>query len=460
MHKWIYLYSKYKCENMEKFKELGIIEPILKSIEEQKFEEPTEIQVKTIPLVLEGKDVIAMSKTGSGKTLAFGCGIIDKVKPDFGIQAIVLTPTRELAIQIAKNLKEFSKYKKMHIATIYGGVSIIPQIKELYHTEVVIGTPGRMLDHIRRGTINLKQVNTIVLDEADRMFEMGFIEDVKAIMIECPKKRQTLLFSATMNDDVIKIAKQQMDNPIRISCENQVDPKKLKQIYYDVNDKMKFSLLYHLLKNEDESKLNMVFCNTQRATDFVADNLNRNEIHALAIHGGLSQERRKKVMDEFHGKKVSVLVCTDVAARGLDIKEVSHVYNYDIPNEPNQYIHRIGRTARAGEEGIAISLLSQRDYDNFSYVLKETGVTIQKMEKPFIDLVNVVMHQNRRRFAPRGQSQGRRFGNKRPGNSNWKERRSGGGEEGSQGRREGGSSWGVKPTVHARRFGDRGNSRR
>jgi ATP-dependent RNA helicase DeaD len=360
---------------MESFKILGICEPVLRSIKDEKFESPSEIQEKSIPLIIAGKDIIAGSATGSGKTLAFASGILKNAEKGKGIQALVLTPTRELAEQVAQALAKFSKYKPLEIIAVYGGVGINPQIRGLKTAEVVVGTPGRLLDHIARNTLRLGKVKTLVLDEADRMFDMGFKDDVEKIIRKCPDERQTLLFSATITKEVVLLSKRYMQKPLQVSVDSFVDPKKLVQTYYDVPDEQKFSLLLHLLKNEN-SDLVMVFCNTKRNTDKVTKNLIFSGIDALAIHGGLTQYKRNDVMQRFHTGKFCVLVCTDVAARGLDIRGVSHVYNYDIPRESKQYIHRIGRTARAGAQGKAINILSRTDYDNFGRVLKENDVEI------------------------------------------------------------------------------------
>ncbi len=385
---------------MEYFRKLGIIEPILKSIKEENFEKPTEIQEKSIPLVLAGKDVIAGAATGSGKTLVFGSGIIKNSERGKGIQALILTPTRELAEQNAKALTKFSKYKPLEIVAVYGGLSISPQIRVLRTADIVIGTPGRMLDHIERRTIELDNVKILVLDEADRMLDMGFIDDVEKIIRKCPMKRQTLLFSATIPADIAHLAKKYMKDPVKVSAESYVDPKKLTQIYYDVPDSLKFSLLVYLLKHE-KSGLVMVFCNTKRNTDFVANNLKLSGVDALPIHGGFSQEKRNMAMRQFHTKKAHVLVCTDVAARGLDIRDVSHVYNYDTPRESKQYIHRIGRTARAGKEGIAISLVSPRDYDNFRRVLIDNAIDITKKEIPNVEKVRIRWMEKPKRYGER-----------------------------------------------------------
>lgn len=393
---------------MDNFRKLGISEPILKSIKDEKFENPSEIQEKAIPLILKGKDVIAGSATGSGKTLAFASGILERAEKGQGIQALILTPTRELAEQVAQALKTFSKYRPLKIISIYGGVGINPQIIGLKKSEVVVGTPGRILDHIERKTIKFGNVKTLVLDEADRMLDMGFKKDVERIIKKCPKDRQTLLFSATTSKELTQLSRNHMNKPVEVSVESYVDPSKLAQIYYNITDELKFSLLVHLLKNETSS-LVMVFCNSKRNTDKVAKNLRFQGFKAEAIHGGLSQNKRTDVLKEFHKGKASILVCTDVAARGLDIPGVSHVYNYDIPRESKQYIHRIGRTARAGADGIAINILAKSDYDNFSDVLKFNDVEIDEERLPNIEKVFMKKpEKTKRKKGPGNMGQGKK----------------------------------------------------
>ncbi len=419
--------------NMESFKNLGIEESILKVIEEHKFEKPSEIQEKSIPVILEGKNVIAGSATGSGKTLAFGVDLIQTSEPGKGIQSLVLVPTRELAEQVSKFLIRFSKFKELNIAAVYGGVGINPQIRDLENAEIVVGTPGRVLDHLNRRTMNLENLKVLVLDEADRMLDMGFRDDMDKIINECPIRRQTLLFSATISNDIMHLAKKYMKDFVEISAESHVDPTKLKQTYFDVSNHMKFSLLVQLLQ-EEKSGVVMVFCNTRKNVDFIAKNLMFSGIDALAIHGGLSQEKRNKIMEHFHSKKANILVCTDVAARGLDIKGITHVYNYDIPADPKEYVHRVGRTARAGKEGKAINLVSERDYENFSAVLNRTGLKIENEPTPEIHMTRIRWmpqpkrgrfnsrggsreHQNRGRDSRGGHSRGPSRGSSRGGHS-------------------------------------------
>jgi len=389
------------------FENLGLSSQLLQSIKKLGFNTPTEIQIKSIPDIMTGKDIIGESATGSGKTLAFGCGIIEQVKPKQGLQALVLTPTRELAEQVKESIKTLSSQSNLKIVPVYGGVSINQQIKDIPKAEVVIATPGRLLDHLERGTINLSKVQILVLDEADRMLDMGFLDDVEQIIEECPTDRQTLFFSATISKEIKKLANKYMIKPVSVTAEKMVDPEKLKQVYYEIPKNMKLSLLIHLLKNE-ESDLTMIFCNTRNTTDYVVKNLKANNIKAIAIHGGLTQNKRAKSIKLFNDAKAGVLVCTDVAARGLHIDNVSHIYNYDISNDSNDYVHRIGRTARAGESGKVINLLTERDEENFSKILYSyPSFTIENVERPYLKkIMPVNVDNDRHSYGEKRQSSG------------------------------------------------------
>ena len=439
---------------LESFAKLGLSAGMLKALADAGFTEPTDVQAKAIPLVLSGKDVLGSSATGSGKTLAFGAGIIERLDAGQGIQCLVLTPTRELAEQVGKTLEKYSKHIGLKVVEIYGGVSIVPQKHDLRSADIVVGTPGRILDHLRNDSLDLSKIKFLVLDEADRMLDMGFIDDVVTIINKCPKERQTLLFSATISSDISRIAKHYMNEPVLVESESQVDPSKLHQVYYDVPSNLKFSLLIHLLK-EEKSGLVMVFCNTRRNADYVVHNLERNKIDAIAIHGGLAQNKRSRIMEEFHSSKALILVCTDVAARGLDIKNVSHVYNFDVPKTSTEYIHRIGRTARAGKEGIAITIVSQRDYDSFRSVLRDPSITIKQEPMPEVQPIFVRFKEessdrdNRGRltFGGRGRFSGSRERTDRGGG------RSFGGRGDSRGGHERSSSSGGERTFGRARFG-------
>jgi len=369
---------------MEKFKNLGLSEKTLEVLKKQGIVEPTEIQTKSIPLAIEGRDIIAASATGSGKTLAFASAITEKITPNGKIQAIILTPTRELAEQVSDSVRLFAA-KRLKIVSVYGGVPIEGQTRKIRDSDVVVGTPGRVIDHLNRGSLDLRNIKVLVLDEFDRMLDMGFHKDVDKIITQAPKTRQTLLFSATTSG-VEHLLDRYTNNALEITVNTYVDHSKLKQIYYDTPMNIKFSLLVHLLKNESRknSALVIVFCSTRRNVDFVVENLNNNKIDAHAIHGGMEQKKRIRVLKEFNSKDVGVLVCTDVAARGLDIKGVSHVYNYDLPQTVDDYTHRIGRTARAGEKGIAINILTSRDYEIFSDILNRGKMNIEEMNLPHV----------------------------------------------------------------------------
>ncbi len=408
---------------MEKFTKLGLSKELTDVLNEFGFKEPTEIQEKSIPLALKGKDIIGGSETGSGKTLAFGSVIIENIEPNKNIQALVLTPTRELAEQVATSIKNFGKNKKLNVLAVYGGVKITPQIRKLSTTDVLVGTPGRIIDHINRKTLRLDGIKILVLDEVDRMFDMGFSRDVERIINECPEKRQTMMFSATISKGIDHLSKKYTRNPAEISLKSHVDPSKLKQVYYDIPDNKKFSLLVSLLKKES-ADLVMVFCSTRRNVDFIADNLIRNGIHAKAIHGKIEQKKRIRVLEEFHKKGLGVLVCTDVAARGLDIKGVSHVYNYDVPNDQSDYVHRIGRTARAGKEGKAIIILASRDYEKFGNIIQSKEINIIPEKLPQLEIVRINMDSRRnnrsnRNFIRRDFNRGPRRSNSGDSRRNW-----------------------------------------
>lgn len=373
---------------MEKFAKLGLSEEVLSVLKSKGFEEPTEIQVKAIPLALAGKDIIGSSATGSGKTLAFASPIIENLEPNGNVQALILTPTRELAEQVSDSIKHFSKNKGLNVFAVYGGVDIQRQIRIIRNTDVLVGTPGRILDHLQRRTLKLNNVKFLVLDEVDQMLDMGFHHDVEAIIKQCPIERQTMLFSATISDEFDYLVQKYTRNPVEISAKSFVEDSKLKQIFYDVSSNQKFSLLVHLLKKET-SELAMIFCSTRRNADTIADSLYEFGIKAKAIHGGIVQNKRLSILREFHNKSFNILVCTDVAARGLDIKNVTHVYNYDLPADSKDYIHRIGRTARAGEDGKVVNILSNRDYENFRIIQGNKSLIITQEELPQIEQVKV-----------------------------------------------------------------------
>ena len=393
------------------FKDLGINEPVLRVCQEEGFIHPTEIQEKSIPYVMDHYDVIGEAATGSGKTLAFAAGIIQGTKQGRGIQSLVLTPTRELAQQVAEMITTLSKYQNLKVIPIYGGVSINPQIQQLRSTEVVIATPGRLIDHIHRGTINLQNVKIFVLDECDRLLDMGFIHDIEQIIANLPKKRQTLLFSATVSPEVNNISYKYLSNPIEISAKPFVEESLLSQMYYGpFEESLKFSILVWLLnQDQNRNKSALIFCNTRKTVDFLFKNLINNGFIANSLHGGFSQYERNNRLNAFVEKQVPILIATDVAARGLDIPEVQIVYNYDLPDNKDQYIHRIGRTARAGSSGRAITLVSRHNTENFMRSFRDSRFNIIKGDLPRIQRVQTIFRPNR----TKRQHQNKRFYTKR-----------------------------------------------
>ncbi|MFX1465558.1 MAG: DEAD/DEAH box helicase [Promethearchaeota archaeon] len=368
-----------------KFSDLNIQSKIVEALSIYGLEEPTEIQIEAIPLIQKGFDVIGQSKTGSGKTAAFAVPILEKIEEKISQpQALVLSPTRELAQQIAEEFVKFSRFIRVNVACIYGGVSLEPQIRKLRKAHIVVGTPGRILDHIRRETLNLRNVRIFVLDEIDRMLDMGFIDDVETAIRALPEEKQMLFFGATLSNDILKLANRFSKDLEFVQTETHVSDTLLKQYYYELDFRQKFSLLVHLLKQTGKDKA-IVFCNTRREVDLITKNLQNNGLSrkVSALHGGLSQARRNSVIRDFHAGRFKVLVATDVAGRGLDIDDVSHIVNYDIPKNPEDYINRIGRTARAGAEGEAVSLLSERDFDSFQRIMIH-DLPIERLEVPKI----------------------------------------------------------------------------
>ncbi len=384
------------------FIQLGIKEQIADALTAQGITEPTDIQQKVIPEILKGSDLIGISKTGSGKTIAFSAPILSTLHFGKGIQFLIVVPIRELAEQISKEIMKFAKELHPRIATIYGGVSMGPQTSNLRVADIVVGTPGRLLDHLQRGSLDLRRVKVAVLDEADKMATMGFIEDVERILQATPTERQTLLFGATITDEIAKLRDRYMRKPVTIRSAVHVEEHLLNQYYYDVDMKEKFSLLVHLLRKE-KPKLAMIFCASRRNTENVSRNLKLQHLDAHHIHGGLSQSARLHIIDGFHKGRPEILVATAVAARGLDIKGVTHVFTYDVPKDSEEYVHQIGRTARAGGSGKAITLLASHDYPLFSAIINRYPVKIQKLPpEPF---ARIPFDSGKRRFD---RNEGRR----------------------------------------------------
>ena len=347
-----------------KFEELQLDERIIRAITEMGFEEASPIQAQAIPVVLEGRDMIGQAQTGTGKTAAFGLPLLQEVDPKVKkLQSIVLMPTRELAIQVAEELRRFAKF--MHgvkVLPIYGGQDIVRQIRALKDgTQIVVGTPGRVMDHMRRKTVKTDHVHTVVLDEADEMLNMGFLEDMETILSQLPEERQTLMFSATMPQAIAEIARKFQTDPVTVRViKKELTVPKVTQYYYEVKPKNKVEVMCRLLDLYDP-KLSVVFCNTKRQVDELVQALQGRGYFAEGLHGDLKQVQRDRVMESFRKGRTDILVATDVAARGIDVGNVEAVFNYDIPQDDEYYVHRIGRTGRAGREGKAFSLVVGRE---------------------------------------------------------------------------------------------------
>ncbi len=360
------------------FTELGIQQPLVKALAEQGINEPTAIQQKAIPEILVGKDIIAKSKTGSGKTAAFGVPALQNITAHQGVQLLIIAPTRELVVQIAEELQKFSKYLGLGITPVYGGVSYAPQEEGMARSEIVVSTPGRLLDHLNQRSLSLDKLKCVVLDEADKMVEMGFIEDIEAIFSYLPAQRQILLFGATISDEIDQLKNKFMHDSVSVEAEMQVEQEFLQQYFYTLRPQEKFSLLVHLLKQEQIQQA-IIFCSARSTVELVTRNLRMQGIKADMLHGKLSQTRRLQVIRHFHESGQGVLVASAVAARGLHIDGVSHVFNYDLSQDPQEYIHRVGRTARAGEKGKAITLLSERDFEVFRDILSRYRLPVEEL---------------------------------------------------------------------------------
>lgn len=362
------------------FKELNLSDQVMKAISDMGFEQATPIQAQTIPLAMAGRDLIGQAQTGTGKTAAFGIPVIENSDRSTGlIQGLVVAPTRELAMQVAEELNKLGQHKGIKAVPIYGGQDFQRQLRALKNKPtIVVGTPGRLLDHIRRRTIRLDSVNTVILDEADEMLQMGFIEDIEAILQELPESRQTLLFSATMPAKIQALAQRFMKNPESIKVKSkEVTVSNIEQFYLEIPEQQKFDALCRLI-DLHTPELAIIFGRTKKRVDELAEGLSKRGYDAEGIHGDLTQGKRESVLRKFKDKTIEVLVATDVAARGLDVTGVSHVFNFDIPQDPESYVHRVGRTGRAGKDGIAITFVTPREIWHLRTI---ESVTKRKMDR-------------------------------------------------------------------------------
>ncbi len=367
-----------------KFSEFGLSEDILASITRHGYEEATPIQEKTIPITLQGKDVIGQAQTGTGKTAAFGLPILEMIDVNNkNIQALIVSPTRELANQTQEEMFKLGKDKHVKVQAIFGGTDIRRQISNLNHgTNIVVGTPGRLIDHINRGTIKLNNIKTLVLDEADEMLNMGFLEDIEAILKAVPDKRQTLLFSATMPDSIKRIGVKFMTDPEHIKiAAKELTTDLVDQYYVRMKENEKFDVLTNSL-DVQQPALAILFGRTKRRVDELTRGLQLKGFSAVGIHGDLTQQKRSQVLKQFKAKEIKILVATDVAARGLDVSGVTHVYNFDIPQDPESYVHRIGRTGRAGSKGNSITFVTNSEMDYLNDIEKLTKKRMNTL-KPY-----------------------------------------------------------------------------
>ena len=365
------------------FDELDLKEELLKAIQDMGFEEATPIQEHAIPIAMSGKDVIGQAQTGTGKTAAFAIPFLQMLEHEPFVQVLILTPTRELCIQIDKEVKKLSKYLKLKSVAVYGGQDITRQIRELKaRPQIIVATPGRLMDHMNRKTIRLEHLKMVVLDEADEMLNMGFVEDIETILASCPEERQTMMFSATMKEEIKKIANKFMNDPeiVKVKAQELTVPA-IEQQYFEVPESEKFKLLCRLLDIHNP-ELAMVFGRTKRRVDELTEALQKMGYQAEGLHGDLTQRHRDIVMNKFRNGQINILVATDVAARGLDVSGVTHVFNFDLPQEIDSYVHRIGRTGRAGKEGLALTFVEPREFGHLKAIEKTIKRRLTKTKLP------------------------------------------------------------------------------
>jgi len=395
------------------FAALRINDNILKAIRDLGFENPTDVQSQVVPLMFQGSDVVVQSQTGTGKTASFAISILQCLTPKQNVQALIVVPTRELALQVVEEFKDLGKYSRFSIIAVYGGASMEVQVDALRRgAQIAVATPGRLLDHIRRGSIDLSNVHFLVLDEADLMLDMGFIDDVRQIIQATPNERQTCLFSATLPIEIAQLSSDYLNCPetVRIK-EEQLAVDRIKQEYYSVDPREKVSAVATLLKLRG-NPASVIFTRTKAGADSLEHSLRSLGFEVRALHGNLTQSKRERVMDEYRHKRFNILVATDIAARGLDIDDVDLVVNYNLPEDPKIYVHRIGRTARAGKEGQSVAFvtnLMERRFVEDTAVFSNSTIT---------ELVMEIDRSLKPKFAPRGTFGGRgggRFGGRDSG---------------------------------------------
>ena len=394
---------------MTKFEDLGLNKHMLKGINDLGFEKAFPIQEAVIPVLLTGRDVVGQAHTGSGKTAAFALSMLQQIRPKKGIQGLIMAPTRELAMQITDEIKKFGKYTSIKVSTIYGGQGMGLQLDSLERgVEIVVATPGRLIDHLKRGSIDLKDVTQIVLDEADTMLDMGFIDDIQFILDLAPEERVMSLFSATMPTEILRLSEEYLNNPKQFLLDaDDLSGEGIDQSYLVIKDREKFKHLISFIKQCKGQSI--VFCSTKYRTRDVARYLHRERFDAVAIEGDMSQHRREQSMSKFRSGKAKILVATDVASRGIDVPRVELVINYDIPNQELAYFHRIGRTARAGAKGRAITFVSYSSVGDWNVIKRQIKVPIRDLNEEMGIKVSIPDPLKR-------QTTPRRFGDQRKNN--------------------------------------------
>ena len=367
------------------FKDLGLREGLLRAIDDLGFTSPSPIQAESLPVTLEGFDIIGQAQTGTGKTAAFGCAIINNIKNRNSIASIILAPTRELALQVHDELIKLTKYEKLNIVAVYGGAPIHHQARDLKRANIVVGTPGRVLDHIRRGNLPLDKVEVFVLDEADEMLNMGFIEDMEEIMKSIPEERQTLLFSATMPAQIKKLTKKYLKSDAKhiAIAKTEMTASKIAQYFYEVQGDQRLEALCRLI-DFDMPQSSIIFCRTKKGVDDLVTAMQSRGYMVEGMHGDMSQVQRMKTLKKFKDGALKFLVATDVAARGIDVEGVTHVINYELPQDIESYVHRIGRTGRAGREGTAYSIITPREFGYLRQIRNTTKSDIVKKSVPTV----------------------------------------------------------------------------
>lgn len=371
------------------FTDFNLSQEMLDAIHNMGFEKPSPIQLEAITPILEGRDIIGQAHTGTGKTAAYAIPSIEKIDTsDFTPQLLILCPTRELVIQAEVEIKKLTKFKDIAISAVYGGQPIERQLRSLERgVQIVIGTPGRTMDHLRRGSLDISCLKAVVLDEADEMLDMGFREDIAVILKESPNTRQTIMFSATMEDEILRLTKKFQNNPVTVNVITEHEPRpEIEQIYFEVASKNKQELLSRLL-DFNNVKLGLIFCNTKSMVDELVEGLKTRGHFADGLHGDLNQSQREKVMRKFRSGSTALLVATDVAGRGIDVNDVEAVFNYDLPRDDEDYIHRIGRTGRAGKKGKAFTFVSSKQLQHVKRIERANGELIRKGEIPTVETI-------------------------------------------------------------------------